>query len=150
MAAEKRDDMPPLDPNNIASLATKSADHTTLVAALKAADYMIGVANAGPLTVFAPVNAAFAALPPGTVENLLKPENVDTLRHVLQHHVVPSSYQASALKDGQVLGMVDGTNATVHVEGDKVLIDEATIVASVRASNGMLHIIDKVLLPPKK
>ena len=149
-AAPREEEVPPLDPTNIASIAIKSADHTKLVAALKAAQYVTGVSNAGPLTVFAPTDAAFDALPAGTVENLLKPENVDQLRHILQHHVVPASYPANQLRDGQTLGMVDGTNVTVHVAGEEIHIDEAKVVTSVRASNGVLHIIDKVLLPPER
>jgi uncharacterized surface protein with fasciclin (FAS1) repeats len=141
---------PPLDPTNIVSIALGSPDHTTLVAALKAADYVTGVSNPGPLTVFAPTNAAFAALPAGTVENLIKPENVAQLRHILQHHVVPSVYTAAGLRDGQELGMVDGTRVTVRVSDGQVTIDGAKIVASIKASNGIVHVIDKVLLPPAK
>lgn len=139
--------MPPIDANNIVSIASASHDHTTLVAALRAADYVTGVANPGPLTVFAPTNAAFAALPAGTVDNLMRPANVSQLRHVLQHHVVPSVYPTTALTDGQVLGMVDGTNVTVHVRDGHFMINDANIVASIRASNGIVHVIDKVLVP---
>jgi uncharacterized surface protein with fasciclin (FAS1) repeats len=145
--APQEEEIPPLDENNIVSIALKSQDHTTLVAALKAAHYVTGVSNAGPLTVFAPTNAAFDALPAGTVANLLKPENVDQLRKVLQHHVIPSVYTAEGLRDGQNLGMVDGTNITVHVADGKVKIGEATILASVRASNGIVHVVDGVLVP---
>jgi len=147
-SAPAKSNTPPLDPTNIVSIAVGSPDHTTLVAALKAADYVTGVSNPGPLTVFAPTNAAFAALPAGTVENLVKPENVAQLRHILQHHVVPSVYMAESFRDGQVLGMVDGTRVTVHVKDGQVMIDDAKIVASVRASNGVVHVVDKVLLPP--
>jgi len=149
-AEPAEEEIPPLDENNIVSIALKSQDHTKLVAALKAAHYVTGVSNAGPLTVFAPTNAAFDALPAGTVENLLKPENVDQLRKVLQHHVVPSVYTAEGLRDGQNLGMVDGTNVTVHLADGKVKIGEATILASVRASNGIVHVIDGVLVPPAR
>lgn len=141
------DNTPPLDHDNIVSIASRSADHTKLVAALRAADYVTGVANPGPLTVFAPTNAAFDALPAGTVENLLKPENVDQLRHILQHHVVPSVYTAESLRDGQDLGMVDGNHVTVHVADGHIKIDEANVVASIPASNGIVHVIDRVLLP---
>ena len=141
------DNTPPLDHDNIVSIASRSADHSKLVAALRAADYVTGVANPGPLTVFAPTNAAFDALPAGTVENLLKPENVDQLRHILQHHVVPSAYSAASLRDGQDLGMVDGNHVTVHVANGHIMIDDANVVASIPASNGVVHVIDKVLLP---
>jgi len=141
------DNTPPLDPDNIVSIALRSHDHTKLVAALRAADYVTGVANPGPLTVFAPTDAAFDALPAGTVENLLKPENVGDLRHVLQHHVVPAVYLADALRDGQVLGMVDGTNETVHVADGHIKIGEANVLASIRASNGVVHVLDRVLVP---
>lgn len=148
--APKPASLPPLDPNNIVSIALKSPDHSTLVAALQAADYVIGVANPGPLTVFAPTNAAFDLLPAGTVETLLKPENVGTLRHILQHHVIASVYTADALHDGDVLGMVDGTKVTVTRKDGKIMIGDATIAASIRASNGIIHVIDKVLLPPDR
>lgn len=146
-AAVQEEEIPPLDAKNIVSIAVGSPDHTTLVTAIKAAHYVTGVANAGPLTVFAPVNAAFAGLPAGTVDNLLKPENADQLRHVLQHHVMPSVYTAESFRDGQQLGMVDGTKATVHIVDGKVHVDDATILTSIRASNGIIHVIDKVLLP---
>jgi uncharacterized surface protein with fasciclin (FAS1) repeats len=139
---------PPLDPNNIVSIAVGSKDHTTLVAALKAADYVTSVANPGPLTVFAPTNAAFEKLPAGTVEGLLKPEKLDDLRTVLKYHVAPAVYDVPALKDGLVLGMANGQKATIKVVGDKVTINDATIVATIRASNGIVHVIDGVLLPP--
>lgn len=142
--------LPPLDPTNIVSIASNSADHTTLVAALKAADYVMSVSNAGPLTVFAPTNAAFAALPPGTLDDLLKPENVDKLREILKYHVTTSALATSSFKDGQMLGMTNGAKTTLHVDGDKVAINDAHIVASIRASNGMVHVIDAVLLPPAK
>src|SRR5678815_236068 len=144
--ARAPDPIPPLDPNNIVSIAQGSRDHTTLVHALQAADYVTGVANPGPLTVFAPTNAAFAALPAGTVDDLMKPENVSQLRHVLQHHVVPATYEVASLHDGQVLGMVDGTNETVHIVDGHLRIGDANVVTSIRASNGIVHVIDKVLV----
>ena len=142
--------VPPLDANNIVSIASRSPDHTTLVAALKAADYLTAVAASGPLTVFAPTNQAFDALPPGTVQNLLEPQNADQLRNVLKYHVTTSSLAASSFKDGQSLGMANGDHATLKVEGDKVSINGAHIIASIPASNGMIHVIDAVLLPPAK
>lgn len=133
----------------VVDVATDSKDHTTLVAALEAADYVVALRNPGPFTVFAPTNAAFAALPPGTLDTLLKPENQARLAKILQHHVVLSTYEAGWFKDGQVVGMVDGTKATMHVQDGKVRIDGATIVASVRAGNGIVHVVDAVVLPPE-
>lgn len=137
----------PRDPNNIASLAVASKDHTTLVAAVQAADYVASISNSGPLTVFAPVNAAFEKLPAGTVDNLLKPENVDQLKNILKYHVTTSALMPEDLKDGMVLGMANGGKVTVSSKDGKLMVNDANIVASVRASNGALHIIDAVLLP---
>jgi uncharacterized surface protein with fasciclin (FAS1) repeats len=139
---------PPADPNNIVSIAASSKDHTTLVAALQAADYVKSIGNPGPLTVFAPTNAAFEKLPPGTVETLLKPEKQADLKEILKYHATTSVWDLSTLKDGMQLAMANGKKVTIKVEGDKVKVNDANIVASVRASNGMLHIIDAVLLPP--
>ncbi len=148
-AAEEVSNVPPLNENNIVSLAIASEDHTTLVTAIKAADYVTSVAASGPLTVFAPTNAAFDQLPEGTVENLLKPQNVDQLRKLLQYHVTLSGLAADSFTDGQTLGMANGKKATMHVEDGKVSINDANITASIPAENGMLHIIDAVLLPPE-
>jgi len=143
--------VPPLHENNIVSIAVGSKDHTTLVAALKAADYVTSVAASGPLTVFAPTNAAFDKLPEGTVENLVKPENVDTLREILKYHVTTSAIQPDWLKDGQKLWMANGGKTTVHLkDGKLVSINDANITAEIPAENGMLYIIDTVLLPPEK
>ena len=139
---------PPLDPDNIVSIAIASPDHRTLVAALKAADYVRSVANPGPLTVFAPTDAAFAKLPPGTVEGLVKPEKQTDLREILKYHVAASVYEQPALKDGMQLGMANGKKVLIRVVDGKVKVNDATIVASVRASNGVVHVVDGVLLPP--
>ena len=147
--AQEVSNIPPLNPNNIVSLALASEDHTTLVEAIKAADYVTSVAASGPLTVFAPTNAAFEKLPDGTVENLVKPENVDQLRRILQYHVTTSALAPETFTDGQILSMANGKKATMHVADGKVTINDATITASVPASNGMLHIVDTVLLPPE-
>jgi len=148
-APQHASNLPPLHPTNIVSIALESKDHTTLVTALKAADYVTSVAASGPLTVFAPTNAAFEALPAGTVEGLLEPGNADDLREILKYHVTTSSLSAKSLRDGQSLGMANGAKATIHVNGDEIRINEALIVASIPASNGTLHVIDGVLLPPK-
>jgi uncharacterized surface protein with fasciclin (FAS1) repeats len=140
--------LPPLDPKNIVSIASGSKDHTTLVTALKAADYVPSVSNAGPLTVFAPTNAAFDALPAGTVEGLTKPERKDELREVLKYHVTTSVYETKDMKDGDTLSMANGIKAKLHVKDGKVRINDANIVASIRASNGIVHVIDRVLTAP--
>jgi uncharacterized surface protein with fasciclin (FAS1) repeats len=147
---EQASNVPPLHPNNIVSIAMRSKDHTTLVEALKAADYVTAVAASGPLTVFAPTDTAFAKLPPGTLESLLEPENADQLQEILKYHVTTSSLAASSFRDGQSLGMANGAKATIHVNGDTISINDATIVASIPATNGTLHVIDAVLLPPAK
>jgi len=149
--APEASNIPPLNENNIVSIALRSEDHKTLVAAIKAADYVTSVAASGPLTVFAPTDAAFAKLPEGTVETLVKPENVDTLRAILQYHVTTSALQTKWFKDGQTLSMANGKKATIHVGEDGVVkINDATIIASVPASNGIVHVIDVVLLPPEE
>ena len=140
---------PPLDPNNIVSIASASNDHKTLVAALKAADYVAAIANPGPLTVFAPTDAAFAKLPAGTVDNLVKPENQPQLKEVLKYHATTSVYEAAQLTDGKILAMANGAKVTIHVKDGKIMVNDATIIASVRASNGVVHVVDTVLLPPK-
>jgi uncharacterized surface protein with fasciclin (FAS1) repeats len=133
----------------VTDVAADSKDHTTLVAALQAADYIDALRNPGPFTVFAPTNAAFEKLPPGTVETLMKPENQDKLKRILQHHVLLSTYEAQWFKDGQTLGMVDGKKATMHVQDGKVRIDNATVGGSVRCGNGIVHVVDAVVLPPE-
>jgi uncharacterized surface protein with fasciclin (FAS1) repeats len=148
--AKEASNIPPLNENNIVSIAIRSEDHTTLVAAIKAADYVTSVAASGPLTVFAPTNDAFAKLPEGTVENLVKPENVATLRQILQYHVTTSALDKTWLKDGQSLSMANGKKTKITVDGDTVKINDATIIASVPASNGIVHVVDTVLLPPEE
>jgi len=148
--AEEASNVPPLHENNIVSIAIRSDDHTTLVTAIKAADYVTSVAASGPLTVFAPTNAAFDKLPSGTVENLLKPENVDTLRKILQYHVTTSALQKEWFKDGQTLSMANGKKTTIGVKDGNVTINGANIIAAIPAENGMLYVIDAVLLPPEE
>ncbi len=141
------------DPNStptVVKVAVSSKDHTTLVAALKAVDLVTSLANAGPFTVFAPVNAAFDKLPAGTVDNLLKPENKDQLATILQHHVTVSTFKAENVTDGQKLGMVDGTTVTIGLKDGKMTVDGHPVLASIQASNGIVHVIDAVLLPPSK
>ncbi len=133
---------------NVLNIAISSKDHTTLVAAVQAAELENALVNAGPLMVFAPTNEAFDALPEGTVENLLKPESKDALANILKYHVTPGNYSKDFLKKFKKLGQSNGVDVMVTTKGDDVFIGEARIVASVPAGNGIVHVIDKVLLPP--
>lgn len=136
---------------DVVKVAVGSPDHSTLVAALKQADLVNSLANAGPFTVFAPTNAAFDKLPAGTVDGLMKPDKKGDLQDILQYHVTTSALKSSFFKDGMTLGMVNGGNITFQVKDGKVMINNsATIIASVPASNGIVHVIDAVLLPPAK
>jgi uncharacterized surface protein with fasciclin (FAS1) repeats len=140
----------PADPKNIVNIAVGSPNHTTLVAALKAADYVDSIANPGPFTVFAPTNAAFDKLPKGTLEALVKPDKKNDLQNILKYHVAVSVYQAKDFTDGQVLAMANGAKVTLHVKNGKVTVNDANIVASIPGSNGIVHVVDTVLLPPTK
>jgi uncharacterized surface protein with fasciclin (FAS1) repeats len=136
---------------DVVKIAVGSSDHTILVSALKQAELVDVLANPGPFTVFAPTNAAFDKLPKGTVDDLMKEEKKAELQNILQYHVTTSSLKADFFRDGQTLGMVNGDNITISMKDGKIILNNsATIVASVQASNGMVHIIDAVLLPPKK
>jgi uncharacterized surface protein with fasciclin (FAS1) repeats len=133
---------------DVVKVAVSSKDHTTLVAALKQAELVTALSNAGPFTVFAPTNAAFDKLPAGTVEGLMKDDKKADLQNILQYHVTTSSLKADFLTDGMTLGMVNGGNVTVSVKEGKIILNgTATIIASIQASNGMIHVIDAVLLP---
>jgi len=136
---------------DVIKVAAASKDHTTLVAALKQADLITSLSNAGPFTVFAPTNAAFDKLPAGTVDRLMKADQKEALQNILQYHVTVAAMKAETFTDGQVLGMVNGDNITISVKNGKVILNNsAVIIASVAASNGIVHIIDAVLLPPAK
>ncbi len=132
---------------NVLNIAIGSPDHTTLVAAVQAAELENALVNAGPLMVFAPTNEAFAALPEGTVETLLKPENKTQLAFILKHHVTPGNYDKEFLKKFKSLGQASNQNVTVEVKGDDVYVGGAKIIASVPAGNGIVHVVDKVILP---
>lgn len=134
---------------NVVQIAAGSKDHSTLVAAVKAAEYVDVLVNAGPFTVFAPVNAAFDKLPAGTVDNLLKPENKDALRNILEYHVSVGVYKTENMQDGQIIGQANGDNITLTQKDGKWYVNGAAIVASVEASNGLVHVVDGVLLPPE-
>jgi uncharacterized surface protein with fasciclin (FAS1) repeats len=133
---------------NVVQVAVGSQDHTTLVKAVQAAELVDALSNAGPFTVFAPTNAAFDKLPAGTVEGLLKPEKKDALADILQYHVSVGVYNAEQLQDGQSLGQVNGSNITISKKDGKIIVNgTATVIASIPASNGVIHVIDGVLLP---
>jgi uncharacterized surface protein with fasciclin (FAS1) repeats len=135
---------------NVVRVAVGSKDHTTLVAALQAAGLVDPLASPGPFTVFAPTNAAFDKLPKGTVETLLKPENKQQLVDILQHHVTTSALDVASFTDGQDLGLVSAGSEKITKKDGATYIGGAKIVASVRASNGWVHIIDAVLVPKAK
>jgi uncharacterized surface protein with fasciclin (FAS1) repeats len=135
---------------NVLDIAIGSEDHTTLVAAVQAADLENALVNAGPLMVFAPTNEAFAALPEGTVESLLEPENKNALANILKYHVTPGKYDKEFLKKFKKLGQANNQNVMVTVEGDDVFVGGAKILASVPAGNGIVHVVDKVMLPPEE
>ena len=131
----------------VVDIAVGSPDHTTLVAAVTAAGLVETLSGAGPFTIFAPTNAAFAALPAGTVETLLKPENRAQLVAILTYHVVPTKVMAADVTSGSV-PTVNGKSATINVAGGKVTIDGANVVATdLVGSNGVVHVIDQVILP---
>jgi uncharacterized surface protein with fasciclin (FAS1) repeats len=135
---------------NIVENAAGSADHTTLVAAVKAAGLAETLSGAGPFTVFAPTNDAFNKLPAGTVDNLLKPEMKGDLTKILTYHVVPGALRAADLKDGQKLKTVQNQELTVTIKDGKVMIDGANVTtADVISSNGVTHVIDAVVTPKK-
>jgi uncharacterized surface protein with fasciclin (FAS1) repeats len=130
---------------DIVAIASESAK--TLAAAVTAAGLVKTLQGEGPFTVFAPTDAAFAAIQKD-VDTLLKPENKDKLASILTYHVVSGKTMAAALKDGQELTTVQGGKLKVTIKGDKVMIGEAHVtMADVAASNGVVHVIDKVLLP---
>ena len=133
---------------DVVKIAVGSKDHTTLVTALKAAEYVDVLSNAGPFTVFAPTNEAFNKLPPGTVEGLLKPEKKADLRNILEYHVFVGVLKPEMLQDGQTYGQANGDNIKIAVKDGKITVNGANIIASFPASNGIIHVIDAVLLPP--
>ena len=134
---------------DIVDTAVSAGSFTTLVAAVQAADLVDALKGDGPLTVFAPTDEAFAKLPAGTVENLLKPENKEQLRAILLYHVVPGSIYSKDVTDGASPSTLQGSNLSVSV-GEGVAINNAKVVSvDIGASNGVIHVIDSVLLPPE-
>jgi uncharacterized surface protein with fasciclin (FAS1) repeats len=131
---------------DIVKVAAGSADHTTLVEAVKAADLVNALSNAGPFTVFAPTNDAFKKLPAETLEELAKPENIAQLQDILQYHVSIGVFKAEDFTDGQVIGQANGGNITMQVKDGKVSVNgQANIITSIKASNGIIHVVDGVL-----
>jgi uncharacterized surface protein with fasciclin (FAS1) repeats len=133
---------------DVVRVAVGSPDHTTLVTALKTAEYVDALSNAGPFTVFAPTNAAFAKLPTGTVEELLKPEKKADLRNILEYHVAVGVYQLEYLRDGQKINEVNLDDVVIGIKDGKYTVNGANIVATVPASNGVVYVVDAVLLLP--
>lgn len=132
---------------DIVDTAVEAGSFTTLVAAVEAAGLVETLKGPGPFTVFAPTDEAFAALPAGTVENLLMPENRDQLAAVLSYHVVPGKVMSSDLTNGMMAATVQGSEVTIMTEGG-VKVDGANVVtADIEASNGVIHVIDAVIMP---
>lgn len=133
---------------NIVENAAGSSDHTTLVAAVTAADLATTLSGTGPFTVFAPTNEAFNKVPKATLDALLTPAKKADLTNILTYHVVPGALMAADLKDGQKLKTVQGKELTVSVKDGKVMIDGATVtIPDVVSSNGVTHVIDGVVMP---
>lgn len=132
----------------IVDIATSAGSFNTLTAALKAADLVTVLEGKGPFTVFAPTDEAFAALPEGTLEELLKPENKEKLVKILTYHVVAGTVMSTDLKPGNV-PTIEGSEVKIQL-GEEVKVDDAEVVkADIKASNGVIHVIDKVIIPSK-
>ncbi|MEM6902076.1 MAG: fasciclin domain-containing protein [Pseudomonadota bacterium] len=133
---------------DIVDVAASNESFTTLVAAVKAAGLVDTLKGEGPFTVFAPTNEAFAALPEGTVESLLKPENKDQLIAVLTYHVVPGKVMAADVVKLSEAATVQGQSVDIEVKGSKVMIDGAQVIQpDIATTNGVIHVIDAVILP---
>jgi uncharacterized surface protein with fasciclin (FAS1) repeats len=135
---------------DVVETAVSAGQFKTLAAALGAADLVNTLKGSGPFTVFAPTDEAFAKLPAGTVESLLKPENKDQLVAILTYHVVPGTVMAADVVKVDEAKTVNGQMLNVTVSGDQVMVNDATVTATdIAASNGVIHVIDTVVLPPK-
>lgn len=136
---------------NALRIAIGSPDHTTLATAVQAAGVENSLVNVGPLTVFAPTNAAFDKIDKATLDHLLKPENKSELAFILQHHVAPGNYSIETLERsaerGRNLGVASNLSLEVTKEGDAIYVDGVKIVATVQASNGWVHVVEDVILP---
>jgi len=138
----------PAVPATVVDIAVGSPDHSTLVAALTAAGLVETLSGPGPFTVFAPTDAAFKALPPGTLDDLLKPENKGKLASILTYHVLPGNVMDTDLTDGMKSKTVNGSDLSVSIKEGKVMVDGANVTtASIKAGNGVVHVIDAVILP---
>jgi uncharacterized surface protein with fasciclin (FAS1) repeats len=135
-------------PKTVVDIAVGSADHTTLVAAVTAAGLVETLSGTGPFTIFAPTNAAFDALPKGTVEGLLKPESKDKLTSILTYHVVAGNVLSSQLTDGQKVKTLNGQELTVAIKGGVVTINGIKVIAAdLAGTNGVIHVVEGVILP---
>jgi uncharacterized surface protein with fasciclin (FAS1) repeats len=132
---------------DIVDTAVSAGTFNTLVAAVQAADLVDTLKGDGPFTVFAPTDAAFEALPDGTVENLLKPENKDQLVAVLTYHVVAGKVMSGDLSDDMTAATVQGGEITIDLDNGVMVNDASVVTADIEAGNGVIHVIDKVILP---
>lgn len=132
---------------NIVQVAVGSKDHTTLVVAVKAAELVDALSNTGPFTVFAPTNSAFDKLPSGTVDGLLKPEKKGDLQNILGYHTYVGVLKTEYLQDGQEYDMVFGGKVKITEKDGKIFVNNSEIIASIPTSNGIIHVINDVLLP---
>jgi uncharacterized surface protein with fasciclin (FAS1) repeats len=133
---------------NIVETAVSNGSFKTLVAAVKAADLVETLTSEGPFTVFAPVDDAFMALPDGTVQTLVKPENKEQLTSILTYHVLVGKIMSTDLSDGMKAKTVNGNPVTVHLKDGKVFINDAEVViADVETDNGIIHAVNKVIMP---
>ena len=133
----------------IVDVAIANGSFETLVAAVQAADLGETLSAEGPYTVFAPTDEAFAALPEGTVESLLEPENKDQLAAILTYHVVPGKVMSTDLSNGMEAETVNGAAVTIMTEGGVKVQEASVVTADIEASNGVIHVIDSVILPPE-
>lgn len=138
-------------PGNVVEVAIGAGSFKTLVAAIKAADLAGALQAKGPFTVFAPTDAAFAALPPGTLDDLLKPANKEKLRTILLYHVVPGKVMSGDLKGTIDAKTLEGQTVKIVASPEGVTVNGADVVtADIAASNGVIHVINAVILPPAK
>jgi uncharacterized surface protein with fasciclin (FAS1) repeats len=134
---------------DIVDTAADAGTFSTLIAAVEAAGLVDTLKGEGPFTVFAPTDEAFAALPEGTVEELLKPENIDQLTAILTYHVVPGEVMSGDLTNGMEATTVQGGDVTIMTEGGVTVEGANVVTADVDATNGVIHVIDSVILPPE-
>lgn len=136
-----------MDDKDIVDTAVGAGSFETLVAAVQAAGLVETLKSDGPFTVFAPTDEAFAALPEGTVEELLKPENIDQLTAILTYHVVPGKVMSTDLSDDMMAATVQGSDITIDLDSGVMVNDANVVSADIETSNGVIHVIDKVIMP---